>query len=152
VVEDRGRPGPDGGRRRFTDRRPRRGVSRHFIRCGGLPEKPTFRGSVEAIDARTGRILWKAYTVSRGYTGGAVWGSQPVIDRKRGLLYVGVGNNYSSPPGVCTDFQQQGVRRPHRMTTSMSSSASTYASARSVGHPHPEFRHLDGMRAQPGTR
>ena len=63
----------------------------------------SFRGSVTALSARTGKILWKTYTVPEGYTGAAVWGSQPVVDSKRGLLYVGTGNNYSTPPGVCVN-------------------------------------------------
>ena len=66
-----------------------------------LPTTPTFRGSVLALNARTGKVLWRTYTVPAGYTGGAVWGSQPVVDHQTGLLYVGTGNNYSSPPGVC---------------------------------------------------
>jgi polyvinyl alcohol dehydrogenase (cytochrome) len=32
-----------------------------------------------------------------------VWGSSPVIDERRGLLYVGTGNNYTAPEGVCTE-------------------------------------------------
>jgi polyvinyl alcohol dehydrogenase (cytochrome) len=65
------------------------------------PAVPTFRGSVVALDAATGRLLWKTWMVPAGYTGGAVWGSAPVVDTARGLLYVGVGNNYTVPPGVC---------------------------------------------------
>lgn len=77
-----------------------------------LPEKPTFRGSLEAIDARTGRILWKTYTIPGGYTGGAVWGSQPVVDHKTGMLYVGVGNNYTVPDGICKDPKQTNCTPP----------------------------------------
>lgn len=66
-------------------------------------QTPTFRGSIEALDARTGNILWRTFTVPEGFTGGAVWGSQPVVDHKTGLVYVGVGNNYTSPPGFCKD-------------------------------------------------
>ncbi|MFF7213748.1 PQQ-binding-like beta-propeller repeat protein [Streptomyces sp. NPDC008238] len=62
----------------------------------------TFRGSVVALDAATGKQLWKTYVIPEGYTGGAVWGSNPVVDRKTGLVYVGTGNNYTVPPGVCT--------------------------------------------------
>ncbi|HMD35461.1 MAG TPA: PQQ-binding-like beta-propeller repeat protein [Vicinamibacterales bacterium] len=78
----------------------------------------TFRGSVVALDAKTGDVLWRAYTigevphvmkhsdgrpdgtagrgsvVSWGPAGGAIW-SAPTIDRKRGVLYVGVGNTYA---------------------------------------------------------
>jgi polyvinyl alcohol dehydrogenase (cytochrome) len=69
---------------------------------------PTFRGSVVALDARTGALLWKTYIVPDGYTGGAVWGSNPVVDPFTGLVYVGTGNNYTTPPGVCTMPDQTG--------------------------------------------
>jgi polyvinyl alcohol dehydrogenase (cytochrome) len=73
-----------------------------------LSTTPTFRGSVLALSASTGKILWRTYTVPAGYTGGAVWGSQPAVDHATGMLYVGVGNNYSSPQGVCTSPAQTG--------------------------------------------
>src|ERR1700679_505903 len=53
-----------------------------------------FRGSVVALDAQTGKMLWQTYTVpdnggvQGGYSGGAVW-QEPAIDPKRGSLYVG---------------------------------------------------------------
>jgi polyvinyl alcohol dehydrogenase (cytochrome) len=70
-----------------------------------------FRGAVVALDARTGRILWKIFTAPSNngggdtnlagyYSGAAVWGSSPIVDPQRGLLNVGTGNNYSVPPGV----------------------------------------------------
>ena len=51
----------------------------------------TFRGVVVALSAATGQILWKTYTVPSNnngsdsnlpgyYSGGAVWGSAPVVD------------------------------------------------------------------------
>ena len=64
---------------------------------------PTFRGSVEALDARTGKILWKTYMVPAGFNGGAVWSSQPVVDHKTGMLYVTTGNSYSVPKGYCVN-------------------------------------------------
>jgi polyvinyl alcohol dehydrogenase (cytochrome) len=67
-----------------------------------LPSQSTFRGSVVALDATTGAILWKTYVVPQGYTGGAVWGSTPAVDEKTGQIYVGTGNNYTVPDGVCT--------------------------------------------------
>ncbi|HSC91948.1 MAG TPA: PQQ-binding-like beta-propeller repeat protein [Gaiellaceae bacterium] len=60
----------------------------------------TFRGSMAALDEDTGQILWKTYMVPPGYSGGAVWGSGPAIDTKRGQLYVATGNNYSVPQSV----------------------------------------------------
>ena len=71
----------------------------------------TFRGSVMAVDARTGKPVWKTYTIDEaprqtGTTksgtkmfapsGAAVWNT-PTLDTARGVLYVGTGNNYSGP-------------------------------------------------------
>lgn len=58
----------------------------------------TFRGSVVALNANDGMILWKTNTIPPGYSGGAVW-QQPAVDAARGSLYVGTGNNYSVPSG-----------------------------------------------------
>lgn len=55
------------------------------------------RGSVDAIDVSTHQRLWHTYTVPEGYSGGGVWGSNPVVDLARGLVYVGTGNNYAPP-------------------------------------------------------
>jgi polyvinyl alcohol dehydrogenase (cytochrome) len=62
----------------------------------------TFRGSVVALNATTGHLLWKTYTVPAGYSGAAVWGSTPAVDPAAHMLYVATGDNYSVPPGVCT--------------------------------------------------
>jgi polyvinyl alcohol dehydrogenase (cytochrome) len=82
-----------------------------------------FRGAVVALDARTGRMLWKSYMVPSNnhgsdinapgyYSGVAIWGSSPAVDPRRGLLYVGTGNNYTTPPGVCTIPGQTGCTLP----------------------------------------
>jgi polyvinyl alcohol dehydrogenase (cytochrome) len=65
----------------------------------------TFRGSMLALNANTGQILWQTYTMPSGvrgdsYTGGSVWGSTPVIDHARNSVYIGTGNNYSMPISV----------------------------------------------------
>jgi len=77
----------------------------------------SFRGSVLALDARDGRTIWKTYTIDEapaevGRTsvgtpilapsGAPVWNS-PAIDEQRGLLYVGTGENYSSPANDRSD-------------------------------------------------
>jgi polyvinyl alcohol dehydrogenase (cytochrome) len=68
----------------------------------------SFRGSVVALNRITGQILWKTFDVPSspsnpgGYSGGAIWGSSPVVDAALGSLYVGTGNNYTVPPDVET--------------------------------------------------
>jgi len=65
----------------------------------------TFRGSVVALDARSGKILWKTYDMPDngdqpgGYSGGAIWQS-PAVDPARGSLYIGTGNAYTAPESV----------------------------------------------------
>ncbi len=61
----------------------------------------SFRGSIVALDEKSGAILWKTFDMpdnggqTGGYSGGAVW-QPPVIDAKRGMLFIGTGNNYSA--------------------------------------------------------
>jgi polyvinyl alcohol dehydrogenase (cytochrome) len=57
----------------------------------------TARGSVVAVSANKGAIQWKTYTVPTGYSGGGVWGSNPIVDTARGTVFIGTGNNYSKP-------------------------------------------------------
>lgn len=80
------------------------GVSSYESSVAEDPSYPccTFRGSVLALDATTGAVLWKTYMVPPGYSGAAVWGSTLVLDKKRNSLYVPTGNNYSVPPSVRT--------------------------------------------------
>ncbi len=55
------------------------------------------RGSVVAVNAASGAVLWQTFTVPDGYSGGNVWGSNPVVDPARNTVFVGTGNNYSVP-------------------------------------------------------
>ena len=101
-----------------------RGVAYLGISSKGEAGGPgTFRGAVIALDAATGTLLWKTYTVPSNngnsdsnkpgyYSGNAVWSSSPVIDPARGLLYVGTGNNYTVPAGICTAPGQAGCTQP----------------------------------------
>ncbi|MDX6230543.1 MAG: hypothetical protein QOI76_3933 [Frankiales bacterium] len=57
----------------------------------------SFRGSVMSVNAATGAVNWKLYTVPPGYNGGAVWGSTVVPDPARGYVYATTGNNYFTP-------------------------------------------------------
>jgi polyvinyl alcohol dehydrogenase (cytochrome) len=83
----------------------------------------TFRGTVVALSAATGQTLWKTYTVPSDnngsdsnlpgyYSGGAVWGSAPVVDPATGLLYVATGDNYSVPAGTCQKPNQKNCQPP----------------------------------------
>ena len=78
------------------------GVSSQEEAYALIPGYPccSFRGSVFALDADTGAILWQTYTVPPGWPGGAVWGSSPAVDPARGQLYITTGNNYDIPPAA----------------------------------------------------
>lgn len=71
-----------------------------------------FRGALVALDAVTGKILWKRYTTEQepkpfkvnsagkqlwGPSGGAIWVA-PTVDAKRRLIYVGTSNSYTDVP------------------------------------------------------
>jgi polyvinyl alcohol dehydrogenase (cytochrome) len=85
---------------------------------GSDPDYPccTFRGSMSALDAATGEIIWKTFTIPepqpRGTSSNGVplWGpagvgiwNAPTVDVKRGLLYSGTGPAYSGPAPDTTD-------------------------------------------------
>jgi polyvinyl alcohol dehydrogenase (cytochrome) len=87
--------------------------------AGGQPnyECCTFRGSVVAYDAVSGKQLWQGFTIptppaptrttSRGTqlhgpSGAAIW-SAVTIDAKRKLLYVATGDGYSEPAEGSSD-------------------------------------------------
>ena len=72
------------------------------------PPSGGFRGSVVALNASTGALLWRFITVPVGYTGGAVV-SAPVVDAARGSLYIAADNNYSIPNSVETCIKGVGV-------------------------------------------
>ena len=85
---------------------------------GGNPkyECCTFRGSVSALDANTGQVLWKSYTIDEpkprgknkdgvqqwGPAGAGIWAS-PTVDAKRNMVYVATGNNYADPSQRTSD-------------------------------------------------
>lgn len=77
----------------------------------------TFRGSVVALDANTGKQLWKTWAIEEAPkivsknangtprwapAGGGIW-SAPTIDPKRRVLYVGTGDAYTAPAPKNTD-------------------------------------------------
>jgi polyvinyl alcohol dehydrogenase (cytochrome) len=77
----------------------------------------TFRGSVVALEASTGKQIWQSFTIAEepqvrgtgatetqqhGPSGAGVW-STPTIDEDRGALYVATGDNYSDPATATSD-------------------------------------------------
>ena len=99
---------------------------RVFVPVQGLSEEGTggrggyqcctFRGSLSALDANTGAVLWKTYMVDEarprarnkegvqmwGPAGGGIWAA-PTIDPKRNMVYVATGNGYADPPQKMTN-------------------------------------------------
>jgi polyvinyl alcohol dehydrogenase (cytochrome) len=86
------------------------GVSSSEQAAAANPSYPccTFRGSMAAVKAKTGTILWKTYMVPAnggepgGYSGGAVWSSTPALDPATKTLYITTGNNYTIPASAST--------------------------------------------------
>ena len=77
----------------------------------------TFRGSIVALDATTGDVAWKSYTIPEapsprgrnpdgavlmGPSGAAVW-SAPTVDAGRRLVYAATGNAYTAPAAGTSD-------------------------------------------------
>ncbi len=77
----------------------------------------TFRGSESALDAATGKVLWKTYTIAEaarqrpkskngaallGPSGAGVW-TAPALDPERDTMYITTGDNYSDPPTSMSD-------------------------------------------------
>jgi len=76
-----------------------------------------FRGSIVALDAATGKQVWKTYMIAEeprptkknavgaqlwGPSGAPVWAT-PAIDPSKRALYVTTGNNYSDPGSPMSD-------------------------------------------------
>ncbi len=76
----------------------------------------TFRGSITKVNANTGAVVWKTYTMAEpqprglseegvqlyGPSGAGIW-SAPTIDPDRGLLYTATGNAYGDPAPETSD-------------------------------------------------
>ncbi len=77
----------------------------------------TLRGGLLALDANTGKVLWKKYSIPVpakysgktsvgtrmfGPSGAPIWTS-PNVDKKRRYVYIGTGENYSTPADDSSD-------------------------------------------------
>jgi polyvinyl alcohol dehydrogenase (cytochrome) len=76
-----------------------------------------FRGSVSSLDAATGKVIWKSYTIAAepqpvrqnaqgvqlwGPSGAGIW-SSPTVDLQSRMVYVTTGDNYSDPATNTSD-------------------------------------------------
>lgn len=87
--------------------------------AGSVPayECCKFRGSLVALDATSGKLIWKTYTIDEpakptkknkigtqlyGPSGAPIW-STPAIDTRLNIIYVTTGDNYSEPDSGTSD-------------------------------------------------
>jgi polyvinyl alcohol dehydrogenase (cytochrome) len=59
-------------------------------------EDYSFRGSIAAVDLRTGELMWRYFTAPPGSTGAGVW-TAPSVDPATRTVFAGTGQNYSLP-------------------------------------------------------
>ena len=73
--------------------------------AGGGPARQIFRGSMLALDAATGQVVWQSFVlpdnggVPGGFAGGA-FVNPPAIDVENGLVYGAAGQLYTQPTNV----------------------------------------------------
>ena len=87
--------------------------------ASGDPHYPccTYRGSLSALDANTGKVIWKSYTIPEepkptkknslgtqlwAPAGASIW-SAPTIDTKLKAIYVSTGNAFTEPAAKTSD-------------------------------------------------
>lgn len=95
----------------------------------------TFRGSISALDASDGQVLWQTYTtppaqqMGRNAAGVLTWGPSgvgiwqpPTVDVKRSVMYIATGNTYSGaaqPTGdaiIALDLKTGAIKWVKQMT------------------------------------
>ncbi len=122
----------------------------------------TFRGSLVALDLRTGRTQWQTHMITeplrptrkndkgvqlQGPAGAAIWAS-PSIDIKRGLIYVVTGDSYTevdnkgSDSVAAIDMKTGKIRWSHQVTKGdnyVMACASTYKSSNCPNPAGPDY-------------
>lgn len=93
------------------------GVGQEGASANPNTECCTVRGSLVSLDARTGAVVWQAYTIPEapkvygktekgalrwGPSGASIWVA-PTVDLERGAVYVGTGNAFTPPVADTTD-------------------------------------------------
>ena len=63
----------------------------------------TLRGKAVALNADTLALEWETYMTPdvKGFTGASVWQSTPAVSMQTGMVYVGTGDNYTTPYDGC---------------------------------------------------
>lgn len=103
-----------------------------------------FRGSLVALDAATGKQIWKTWTIVEeakpttknkssvqlwGPSGAPIW-TTPAIDEKRNAIYVTTGDNYSQPATKTSDaFMAMDLRTGKILWTRQMTSGDAWTSA-----------------------
>lgn len=120
----------------------------------------SFRGSVVALEATTGKQVWKRYMIDNpamqtgttargtrifGPSGAAIWNT-PTLDLKRRALYVGTGDNYSDPPNdrsdavIAMDMDTGNIRWSHQVVEGdVWNVGCVIGSDACPAHPGPDF-------------
>ncbi len=131
----------------------------------------TFRGMVAALDAGSGKQIWKTYTIPRvatkqldakgltymGPAGAGVWGAIS-IDTKRNALYFGTGNAFSGPDvGASDAVTALDVDTGRQLWSKQDELGDIWHTGCPQGPsppgfaPKPPFRRPPGMPARPQT-
>jgi polyvinyl alcohol dehydrogenase (cytochrome) len=88
--------------------------SEEVLAASPLYDCCSFRGSIAAIDAASGKIRWQRFTVDKppppgassgrphGPSGAPIWAT-PTIDEQLHVLYAATGDNYSPPATATSD-------------------------------------------------
>lgn len=148
---------------------------RLFVPVGSLEEPAsssfnypccTFRGMVAALDAATGKQIWKTYTVPKvatkqvnakgisylGPSGSDVWGAIS-IDTKRNTLYLGTGNSFSGPDvGTSDAVMALSVDSGKILWTKQDETQDIWHTGCPQGPPPPGFAPKPAFVRRPGAR
>ena len=129
----------------------------------GAARQPTyaccsFRGSVSALDLKTGKTLWQTFVINeplhptrknsagvqlQGPAGGAIW-SAPTYDAKRGLVYVATGDSYTEADTkgadaiVAMDAKTGKIRWSNQVTEADNFIVGCNAATKPINCPNPD--------------
>ena len=123
----------------------------------------TFRGSLAALDLKTGKRLWQTHPIGerlhslgknaigtplQGPAGGAIW-SAPTLDPKRRLIYAGTGDSYTAAPTkgadamVAFDMDTGKIRWLRQVTADDNFVVGCYDAKKSANCPSPDGPDVD---------